>query len=199
MKNKFFFVLFLFATVAATAQITSTTPDSSVAMTTTTTASPIVITTASTIIDVASLKGITTETLRPELVFPALGIYKATGTSTTDVIVSLDEVNKGIVWVNGLPQGKFKALMKKSPSTYKIPAQKTDKGSSIAEGTLFLNPESKELTIVLGRSFNDTDPTSFLSVSSDAKPKTKKMKKTWRYTGIKTDASATVLPQSSNQ
>lgn len=185
MKNNTFLTLALLVTSAAGAQTTGTT---------TTAASPATTTIVSTdMIIPENLKGLTTETLRPEHSFPALGSYKASGPSAGDVTIFLDETNKGIVWVEGLPQGKFKALMKKSPSTYKIPAQKTESGKAVAEGTLFLNPESKELTIVLGRAFNDEDPTSFLT--GEAKEKSKG----WRYTGVKTEGSAALTAPAPQQ
>ena len=139
------------------------------------------------------LKGLTTETLTSSHVFPALGSYTGNGTSTAAVSITLDETNKGIVWVDGLPQGRFKALMKKSPAIYKVPAQKSESGQSIAEGTLFLNPETNELTIVLGRSYNDADPTSPVTNVS-------KKSKVWQYTGLKADVQPTsALPASQNQ
>ena len=137
------------------------------------------------------LQGLTTETLTPAQIFPALGTYKGNGTSTADVTVTLDETNKGIVWVEGLPQGRFKALMKRAPSTYKIPAQKSDSGKAIGEGTLYVNPDNNEITIVLGKAFNDADPTSSLTISS-------KKKNEWQYTGVKADA-AVASPASSQQ
>ena len=179
MKNNTFLFLALFVASVAGAQ---TTTDSTKTTTTTTT------TVATSTVIPEHLKGLTTETLRPEHSFPIIGGFKASGTAAGDVTISLDETNKGIVWVEGLPQGKFKALMKKSPATYKVPAQQTETGKAVAEGVLFFNPESKELTIVLGRPFDDADPTSFLS--SDTKAKTK----AWKYTGVKSDVSAAVAP-----
>ncbi|HZH36071.1 MAG TPA: hypothetical protein VEX65_02285 [Flavisolibacter sp.] len=131
------------------------------------------------------LASLTTETLTSSHIFPALGTYKATGASSAAVTITLDETNKGMVWIEGLPQGRFKAIMKKAPSTYKIPAQKSETGKTIQEGTLYVNTENDELTIVLGSSFNDANPTSFLNTSS-------KKKSGWRYTGIKADAEAPV-------
>lgn len=128
------------------------------------------------------LQGVTSETLTAALIFPAVGTFNAAGSSTGSVTIALDETNKGIVWVEGLPQGKFKALMKKAPSTYKIPAQTTEGGKAISEGTLYVNPDTNELTIVLGRSFNDADPTSVLTASS-------KKNKGFLYTGAKADAA----------
>jgi hypothetical protein len=139
------------------------------------------------------LKGLTTETLKPEHSFPILGSFTASGNATANVTISLDETNKGIVWVDGLPQGKFKALMKKAPATYKIPAQKTESGKSVPEGTLFYNPSSKEVTIVLGRAFNNADPQASLTIS------TKSKSKVTTYTGIKAAAPVTVEAPASQQ
>lgn len=136
--------------------------------------------------DPEALKSVTTATLRPEHAFPVLGNYSASNASTGNVTVTLDSANKGIVWVEGLPQGRFKALMKKAPATYKIPAQKTDGGKDVAEGTLFYNPASKELTVVLGRPFDDADPTSFTAATGKQKG--------WQYTGVK--GNAAVAPAS---
>ncbi len=173
MKNNLFFAAALLLATAAGAQTTTTAPI------TTNPAGTTTVTETSTVVDTAALKGLTTETLRPEHIFPVLGNYKASGTSANDITITLDSVNKGIVWVEGLPQGKFKALMKKAPATYKIPAQKTESGKPVAEGTLFLNPASKELTIVLGRLFDDADPSSFLTNPTKAKSKA------WQYTATR--------------
>jgi glucose/arabinose dehydrogenase len=139
------------------------------------------------------LKGLTTETLRPEHSFPVLGSFQASGSSTESVTITLDETNKGIVWVEGLPQGKFKALMKKAPATYKIPAQTTESGKSVSEGTLFYNPSSKEVSIVLGRAFNDADPAASLTIPAKSKTKIT------QYTGTKATAPATAVTPASQQ
>lgn len=128
---------------------------------------------------------LTTETLTPAHIFPALGSYKGNGSSTADVTITLDETNKGIIWVEGLPQGRFKAIMKKAPATYKIPAQKSESGKAIAEGTLHVNPETSELTIVVGQTFNDKQPDAVLTAA--------KKKNGWRYTGVKAEAETDVL------
>lgn len=132
--------------------------------------------------DPEGLKSLTSGTLRPEHAFPVLGNYSATNASNGNVTVTSDSANKGIVWVEGLPQGRFKALMKKAPATYKIPAQKTESGKDVAEGTLFYNPASKELTVVLGRPFDDANPTSFTAATGKQKG--------WQYTGVKGMAAA---------
>jgi hypothetical protein len=65
------------------------------------------------------------EALTTEKIFPVIGKYQLTdkdGAAST-VTIALDETNKGIVWIEGLPQGKIKATLRKSPATYKIPVQ----------------------------------------------------------------------------
>ena len=175
MENSILFSALLLLGVAVNAQTQDTTQAQTNTTTTVTAITPI----PSDFVVPENLKGLTTETLRPEHSFPALGTYNASGSSTESVTITLDETNKGIVWVEGLPQGKIKAWMKRAPSTYKIPAQKTESGKAVSEGTLFLNPDSKELTIVLGRPFDDADPTSFLTIPSKSKVKA------WQYTGVK--------------
>jgi hypothetical protein len=130
------------------------------------------------------LKGVSSDAIRPEHYLPVLGIYQSTGTTGADLTISVDENNIGIVWVEGLPQGRFKALLKKSPSTYKVPAQKTAEGKSIPEGTLYLDPETRELSIILGKAFNDTNPTGVFTSGTKSKG--------WRYTGRKADGTASV-------
>src|SRR5687768_8414065 len=80
--------------------------------------------------------------------FPVIGNYQPAN-AVTDVTVStpatttpdvanvtivLDEQNKGLVWIEGLPQGRIKALLRQSPAVYKIPAQKTEDGKEVKEG-----------------------------------------------------------------
>src|SRR3982751_3241935 len=66
------------------------------------------------------------DALSPDKVFPVVGRYDLTDKEGTQsqVTITLDETNKGYVWVDGLPQGRLKAILRKSPATYKIPAQK---------------------------------------------------------------------------
>jgi hypothetical protein len=85
--------------------------------------------------------------------------------TTPNVTVYLDEESKGIIWVEGLPEGKFKAYLKKSPSTYRIISQKTESGVQIPEGTLFFDPEANVLNIAIGKEFNDEDPTAVFATS----------------------------------
>ena len=125
------------------------------------------------------------EPMTVEQVFPAIGEYQpsaAAAPATTDsastttsattepampavtsVKIMLDEQNKGIVWVDGLPQGKIKAMLRKSPSTSKIPAQKTESGTDVPEGTLIYDKDTKTISIILGREYNEQDPASVFS------------------------------------
>jgi hypothetical protein len=133
-------------------------------------------------------------------IFPALGTYEsATNTDAPNVSISLDEQNKGLVWIEGLPQGKVKAMLFKSPATYKIPAQKTEDGKDVAEGTLIFDKETNTLSISIGKSYNVDDPAMAFAPATEepeqapvAKVKKGKVKvktpaapKPWVYTGTK--------------
>src|SRR5688572_15826873 len=94
-------------------------------------------------------------------IFPVIGQFESTtNTEAASVSVVLDEQNKGLIWVSGLPQGRIKAMLRKSPSIYKIPAQKTETGKEIAEGTLVFDKESNTLNIIIGKPYNTEDPAS---------------------------------------
>ena len=105
------------------------------------------------------------EELTNEKVFPILGNYlpEANSEVTGTLRVSIDADNKGIVWIEGLPQGKIKATLKMSPSTYKIPAQKTEMSTDIAEGTLVYDKALNKLSICLNRPYDEKDPASAFS------------------------------------
>lgn len=127
-------------------------------------------------------------------IFPVIGKYEsATNSDATAVTIKLDEQNKGMVWIEGLPQGKIKAMLRKSPAIYKIPAQKTEDGKKdVAEGTLIFDNETNTLSICIGKAFNTEDPTvAFLPPVEEpaitTKTKTKKVvhPKAWIYTGTK--------------
>jgi hypothetical protein len=69
-----------------------------------------------------------------------------------------------------VPQGRVKAYLKKTPATYKIPAQKTAEGKSIAEGTLVYDKDANQLWLCTGCAFNEADPAAtFTSGKSKAK------------------------------
>ena len=122
------------------------------------------------------------EALTTEKIFPVLGKYQLTDKegATSTVTVTLDETNKGIVWIEGLPQGKIKAALRKSPATYKIPAQplegqeaaaaevetkdakKTAKNVKAAkelpEGVLIYDKDANMLNVCIGCKYNNEDP-----------------------------------------
>jgi hypothetical protein len=138
-----------------------------------------------------------------EKIFPVLGKYETTtNPEAAAVSVSLDASNKGIIWVEGLPQGRVKALLVKSPSTYKIPAQKTELEIDVKEGTLIYDKEMNTLSIAIGKAFNPADPASAFAApvveeeaapaksksKSKAKPK-KEESKPWVYTGTKIEVA----------
>jgi hypothetical protein len=95
-----------------------------------------------------------------EQIFPVIGQYQSTTNADQKISVTLDDQNKGYAWIDGLPQGKVKAILKASPATYKIPAQKTEGGTDVPEGTLIYNKDTKTISVMLGREFNDQDPAS---------------------------------------
>ncbi|MBZ4190823.1 hypothetical protein [Niabella beijingensis] len=121
-------------------------------------------------------------------IFPVLGTFDVTDPkgTTSHLTITRDTENKGIVWVSGLLQGKFKALIKDAPATYKIPVQKTlanddaadaamevtdeatDKktkskvvsGRSIQEGTLIYDKDANAIYINIGNKYNEEEPTA---------------------------------------
>jgi len=98
-----------------------------------------------------------------EQIFPVIGQYQSTTNADQKITVTLDDQNKGFAWVDGLPQGKVKAVLRKSPATYKIPAQKTESGTDVPEGTLIYDKDTKTISIILGREYNEQDPASVFS------------------------------------
>ena len=132
--------------------------------------------------------------LKTSDIFPVIGKYEsATNADAASVTINPDNQNKGIVWIEGLPQGRIKAMLRKSPATYKIPAQKTQEGKEVAEGTLIFDKETNTLSICIGKPYNTEDPTVAFTPSVEEpavttkKNKTKKVvqPKTWIYTGTK--------------
>lgn len=144
------------------------------------------------------------KTSAPVQAFPALGLYEsATNQDAPSVKISPDETNKGIVWVEGLPQGKIKAMLRKSPATYKIPAQKTEDGKDVPEGTLIYDKDANTLSIIIGKPYNDAEPLAVFApatseVAEEATTKTTKTKiksktpaqpKPWVYAGTKVETT----------
>jgi len=170
------------------------------------------------------------EALTTEKIFPVIGRYTVTSKDATttvatdanatdntvtsassEVTITLDETNKGLVWIEGLPQGRIKAYLRKSPSTYMIPAQKTVDEKDLAEGILIFDKDANTLDVCIGCKYNSEDPASafttpepvveeqpVVKTKSKSKKGTAKAKvkpvKTWRYSGSKTDATASVVP-----
>lgn len=122
---------------------------------------------------------ISSDNVRPEHFLPVLGHYTTAGNTQSPITITVDEQNLGIIWIDGLPEGRFKALLKQRPSTYKIPAQKSESGKQVSEGTLYFDAETSQLAILIGRPFNDENPISDLN--ADTKSKTKVS----RYTAVK--------------
>lgn len=145
--------------------------------------------------------------LTTEDIFPVIGKYEsATNTDAASVTISLDAENKGLVWIEGLPQGKIKAMLRKSPSTYKIPAQQTEDGKDVAEGTAVFDKETNTLSICIGKNYNAADPSAAfmpeaveetVATTVVVKGKTNKTKvvaspKPWIYTGTKVEKAMVV-------
>jgi hypothetical protein len=166
------------------------------------------------------------EALTLEKAFPAIGTYHLGTTaevvasdsgSVNNVVITLDSANKGMIWVEGLPEGKFKAYLKQSPASYRILAQKTDKGTQIPEGTLVVDSSTKMLQIALGKAFDEANPTEVFALNpqnfadqavagtTEVKVKTETDKKKSKiklvfYTAVKQDQSITsVNTQQANQ
>lgn len=128
------------------------------------------------------------DSLTNEAIFPVLGKYTLLNSNgdSSDVYITLDTESKGVIWVSGLSEGKFKASLKASPATYRIPAQKTlfndapageemssdattevsaqkpatkkFSGKSVNEGTLIYDKEANQIYINLGSKFNESNP-----------------------------------------
>ncbi len=140
-------------------------------------------------------------------IYPVIGKFESSTNPEAPVItITLDELNRGIAWIDGLPQGRVKALLRKSPAVYKIPAQKTEEGKEIAEGTMIFDKELNTLSICIGKEYNVENPAVAFTataveeqvvVSTKSKSKTKKVAapKPWMYTATKiekTTAAATI-------
>ena len=107
-----------------------------------------------------------TTTTTPAATENAPGTTMGTETANAgSLVVTLDAENKGVIWVEGLPQGKFKAYLKKSPASYRILSQKTETGNEIPEGTLLYDPSTSTLNIALGKEYDDVDPAAIFALN----------------------------------
>ncbi len=137
--------------------------------------------------------------LTDEMIFPVLGKYEYENKDgeIASVTVTRDAENKGVVWINGMPQGKFKADLKQSPCTYKIPVQKTLQndvaevvatdeagadatekpaprysGKSLKEGTIIFDTASHKLYVNVGAKFDEENPAAIFPELTAAESET---------------------------
>lgn len=160
--------------------------------------------------------------LTVEKTFPVLGTYQLnSATATTDgaapqqVVITLDSTNKGLVWIDGLPEGRLKAYLKQSPATYRIVAQKSGSGRDVPEGTLMFDPNTNTLNIALGKPYDTADPASVFAMNTNATadvtaaPATVKVKskngvtktknRTYFYTATKTEEAVSTSTNAAKQ
>jgi hypothetical protein len=136
-----------------------------------------------------------------ERAFPALGTYQlttptsGTGTDTASsfnnsLTVTMDSASRGIVWIEGLPQGRVKAYLRKSPATYRILPQKTESGKQIPEGTMIYDSTTNQLNIAIGLPYVESDPASVFTAiqNAPATGETTEVKIKSKDTKIKTKA-----------
>jgi hypothetical protein len=145
------------------------------------------------------------EALTTEKIFPVIGKYQLTdkeGAQST-VTISLDPNNKGIAWIEGLPQGKIKATLRKSPATYKIPVQplgeegevaavtetevkekdaktktQVKKAKELPEGVLIYDKDANVLNVCIGCAYNAEDPAVAFTTPAEPVVEEKVEKKT---------------------
>lgn len=119
------------------------------------------------------------EALTQEKIFPVIGKYQVTDKAGTasELTVSLDPNNKGLVWIEGLPEGKIKANLRKSPAVYKIPAQKlgddpaAKDAKDVAEGVLIYDKDANTINVCLGCTYNAENPAvAFDATATEAQP-----------------------------
>ncbi len=107
-------------------------------------------------------------------VFPILGNYEVINEKgeSSNISISNDVENKGVIWIRGLVEGKFYAYLKESPATYKIfpqklssdesldsmTASKKSSGKSIEEGTIIFDKELNKIYLNIGNKYNEKDP-----------------------------------------
>lgn len=140
--------------------------------------------------------------LTTEDIFPVIGKYEsAANTDAASVIITPDPENKGLVWVEGLPQGKIKAMLRKFPATYKIPAQQTENNIKVAEGTLIFDKDANTLRISIGIPYNALEPATAFTIpleevvvitSKNSKTKTIAPPKPWMYSGTKVEKAMVI-------
>jgi hypothetical protein len=129
-------------------------------------------------------------------IFPVIGQYQLTNSvdnsAVGSVVITLDEQNKGTVWIEGLPQGRVYAQLRRSPSTYKIPAQKMADGTMVPEGTLIYDNTSRVVSISLGKPYNIANPEAVFTVEGETVAVTE-VKTKGTKTKVKTEKSKHLL------
>jgi len=160
------------------------------------------------------------EALTTEKIFPVIGKYQLTdkeGAQST-VTISLDPNNKGIAWIEGLPQGKIKATLRKSPATYKIPVQplgeegemasvaetevkakdvktkEAKKAKELPEGVLIYDKDANVLNVCIGCTYNNEDPAVAFTTPTEPVVEEKIEKKTTKTSKKSTAKVAKVKP-----
>ncbi|MEO5563973.1 MAG: hypothetical protein ABIR18_11075 [Chitinophagaceae bacterium] len=128
------------------------------------------------------------EALTTEKIFPVIGKFDVTDKdgAATQLTISLDETNKGIAWIDGLPQGRIKANLRQSPAVYKIPEQKLGEekdAKTVAEGVLIYDKDANQVNLCIGCKYNVEDPSAAFApapveeVAPAAKPTKKSVAK----------------------
>lgn len=154
--------------------------------------------------------------LTTEKIFPAMGQYTVTNKEgvTSNVSVTLDETNKGIIWIDGLPEGRIKATLKKSPGTYKIPEQKLGEekdAKTVKEGVFIYDKDANLLNVCIGCTYDNENPAiafappaeETTTMPEEAPKKTTKKTKVKKevkaqpvfYSGSKEMAEESVMPE----
>jgi hypothetical protein len=132
---------------------------------------------------------------------PVLGTYQAqdAAAAATSVSITADETNPGKVWIEGLGDTRFYALLKAVPGTYKIPAQKQSE-KPVAEGEIRYDESNKSISICVGCGFHNESATTAEPVATSTAKNTgsaktaKKAKPTIiNFTGVKTDNGSVSL------
>ena len=103
------------------------------------------------------------EPLTTEKIFPVIGKFDVTDKegAATQLTITLDETNKGIAWIDGLPQGRIKANLRQSPAVYKIPEQKLGEekdAKTVAEGVLIYDKDANQVNLCLGCKYDVENP-----------------------------------------
>lgn len=159
------------------------------------------------------------DSLTEAAIFPVLGHYNVTNVKNEAYSIQIvkDEENKGIIWIEGLPQGQIKANLQQFPGTYKIMPQipqanpqADNQGSAqkkpskktgvkpISTGTLIFDQAANKLYINIGGNYDEKQPDKIFnhlanedSTQNESPVATKKTLKATRvgiyYSGSKTE------------